>query len=541
MSPYPPCLIGRDARFQHKDPPTLQMHGGNGVAHPLHKTTRTILSICGQINIRVYNRFILCFPFPPSLTAEVNGSRRGADTRPRIDSHLCAVLDTLAAGRPEFAGRLELVPILEDGERTSKSGYVCIKQSPSYAIPYESHGMSSSFGWTYSELKAQGFPAKAFVHPRFDIPCDIAENSHLPATTVKTLYLDGGMLLCVWVHHTLADGDGVGAFLHSFAAATRGDDVGTPECLDLDLIAYHERIQHISRNKSFQDLIDQCPEYGIHDKPSCPTSAIELPGGTPIPDIEKMGRIFVFRKSAIDRLKTKINKCLPPGEPLGRHGPYASCYNALAALTWAHVAKARLQAEEFAPVMSDPKRAVSGRLMNPVNWKDRALSNATRDYYGNATALAITQIPLHLLASACEDESLGHLATIAYSIKRAINSIDDEFVCRRLATYYAAPDPRYIGLDIDPRTPQDLGFNTWESIGADTEWCLSGISTSTTAPLKPDSIRRAQGAWNMGGCVILPSKKDSPVWELVVTLPEVSMELLCKDEGYLRWVDRVLD
>ncbi len=96
-------------------------------------------------------------------------------------------------------------------------------------------------------------------------------------------------------------------------------------------------------------------------------------------------------------------------------------------------------------------------------------------------------------------------------------------------------DPRHVGLDFDPRTPQDLGFNTWRYFGADTRWHIPGLAAPT-----PDAMRRTQDEWNMSGSLILPAKADSTVHELLVTLPQSAMDLLCQDDGWMAWVDKVI-
>ncbi|KAJ2903537.1 hypothetical protein MKZ38_009662 [Zalerion maritima] len=527
-----PHTTGIPAEYPERSSPN--MGGGNGDSHPLQKTTRTILSICGQTNIRVFNKYMLCFGLPDQ-----------PDIRPKVDAHLRESLNRLSRGRPEFAGQLELPATVQDAKNNVKMGYVCLKQSPSFEIPFESHDLTTTFGWTFPQLRHEGFPAKAFVHPRFEIPFDISDKGDLQTCEVRTLHIDGGFILAVWLHHALADGTGVVDFLDSFAGATRGDDVGASQSLELNLDSYAKDLQQISEGKTFEDLVKTCPEYGIHPKPDNPTGAIVRPGGVAVPEIEKAGRIFVFTRQKLEELKNEVNQYLRPGSSDSASSTNtadsqrggASCYTCLAALTWAHVAKARCTTDTFSPDTEwvGKEDETTARLMNPVNWKPRALKDATKDYYGNATALAITETPLSLLIDACEN--VESLSKVVGEIRSSINSINDEFICRRLATYYAAPDPRYLGLDIDPRTPYDLGFNTWRELGGDTKWTLPGSKTAT----KPAAIRRAQGAWNMGGSVIMPASKESDLYELLVTLPSVSMDLLLKDHGYTSKCLRVVE
>lgn len=342
---------------------------------------------------------------------------------------------------------------------------------------------------------------------------------------MKTLFIRGGFLLCLWLHHGLADGECIGEFLGNLSLITRNEPepAQRPRCLELKLENYAEKIQ---TRKSFEELVDECAEYGVHPTLASPTHPIELRGGTPVADIEKAGKIFVFNYDRLECLKEKISNFL---------GTNVTSYTCLAALTWAHVTKAR-QVETFAPRQHTP--VLEGRLMNPVNWKlRRTLEDATKDYFGNATALAITKVGVSQLQHAANG-SLEAIATIVQAIMGTIKGINDDFVCHRLATYYAAPDPRFLGLNIDPRSTCDLGFNTWRRIGADTVWSIPGAGVN----MKPDTVRRAQAVWNMGGSLILPARSGcNAPYELLVTLPKVSMDRLCSDSGYRAWVERVID
>jgi hypothetical protein len=48
--------------------------------------------------------------------------------------------------------------------------------------------------------------------------------------------------------------------------------------------------------------------------------------------------------------------------------------------------------------------------------------------------------------------------------------------------------------------------------------------------VSPAAARRAQGAWNTGGGLLLPVGNDKSVYEVLITLDVASMALLSEDE-----------
>jgi hypothetical protein len=245
--------------------------------------------------------------------------------------------------------------------------------------------------------------------------------------------------------------------------------------------------------------------------------------GTPLELIEKTGKIFVFRRDRIQELQQLVRQHLKsPQNP--------STYTCLAALTFAHITKAREQAEAFLPSFEGKYEA---SLWNSVNWRTRAFQDFTEDYFGNAALPAVTKVPRRLLIKACDDTLA--FAKLVPMIKASVDAVDEEYVLRRLAMVSALPDPRLIGVNYDPRMPQTLAFNTWRHFGADAIWDIPGVSVE-----KPDAIRRAHGSWNLGTALILPAQALSIHQEIFVSLSKVSMDLLCKDREWLKWVDRII-
>src|SRR5699024_1609614 len=90
------------------------------------------------------------------------------------------------------------------------------------------------FGWTYQRLKEAGFPAKAFVDPSFTVPYQLVEGGPgIPVLEVHARVIEGGLLLCIYLHHSISDGRGMTNFLSVFADCSRSvSDCDGPDWLE---------------------------------------------------------------------------------------------------------------------------------------------------------------------------------------------------------------------------------------------------------------------------------------------------------------------
>ncbi|RYP84100.1 hypothetical protein DL769_001245 [Monosporascus sp. CRB-8-3] len=335
------------------------------------------------------------------------------------------------------------------------------------------------------------------------------------------------------------DGESLGIFLECLAAQTRQGSIDRPSEQKIALATSRHYKTPGELRDQFQRLAAKCPEFTLLPDLSGPTQPRLLDVGTPLHEIDRTGKIFVFSNARLEALKRLVTS--HPGSASSSPTLPTTCYCALAALTFAHVTRARAGAERYLPAgrcstsMEPPGRTTTttAQLWNSVNWRARAFQDATRDYFGNAALPAVTEVPTDRLFAACEDDS--ELARIVLLIRETIDGVDQTYVHRRLAMLAAAPDPRLIGVRYDPRMPEVLAFNTWRHFGADAAWHIPGIPVA-----KPNAIRRAHGSWGMGTALILPAQAESTKQELFLSLSIEAMEALCNDERWMRWVDRVI-
>ncbi|CAK7229375.1 hypothetical protein SCUCBS95973_007199 [Sporothrix curviconia] len=481
----------------------------------------TRLSGWDQVAMRGYMSKVLCFPFDNT----------------KIDAaaaHIKASLAKLAQHRPDFAGTLEV----HDG------GIVHHITNKSNTIPFSVEDISSVFPFaSYDELKAAEFPPGAFVHPRFMMPCRLTEGEPgVPVLILKAFVIPGGLFLGIYFCHAFADGGCLKILLETLAGMTRGIFVEGAKTKKFDAPFANESNVKDENGGRLDALLAKVPEYTVLDALTGPTAPKFRPDGVPMESIEKIGKIFVFDNERLKELRCSVlGASTTAALEENNHGVPAptlpSNYSCLAALTWAHISKARL---------SDPVKYVPyiqgtddvALLQTMVNWTSRALIESNPDYFGNATAIAVTRLPTKDSILSRASESPLDLSKLIFAIEKTIAGVNEEFVCDRTELFSRVSDPRLVGLRFDPRTPQDLGFNTWRFFGADTEWCIPGVGNS--GAVKPDIIRRVQMMWNMSGALILPAKATSTTHELLVTLPQSSMDLLCNDGDWMKWVDHVI-
>jgi hypothetical protein len=89
-----------------------------------------------------------------------------------------------------------------------------------------------SFPYTYEQLKRDGMPPSAFRIPTF-VPEDLAnypgvppsgegkidfERSNAPAMRVQAYFIPGGLVLSMYMHHSVLDFSGVTTFWQTFCA-----------------------------------------------------------------------------------------------------------------------------------------------------------------------------------------------------------------------------------------------------------------------------------------------------------------------------------
>lgn len=447
-----------------------------------------------------------CFPFDEECdTDEAVQSIQGA-------------LGRLAQQCPQLAGSLFL-------GNSAQSNLVFLENFPGH-IPLEVYASEdeTSPDFTYDNLREENFPPDKFVGPWFGIDGSLSEGraaKRVPVSKVRLLFFPGGMLLWLHLHHSLGDGNCLDMFIESLAAQTRHAEIPCP--INVGLEFPPGRCQC---NRSLNCLLDACTEYALLPSPTGPTTPTLGRGLWDLPEIEKTGKIFVFSADLLEELRALVqdsSESLFPSRP--------TIYACLAAFAWVHITRVRFDTELLVPL---EERLTDAKLFIPVDWRRRScFPTSTADYFGNTAATVVATAPVMELAVACNDTEI--FARVVRNVTDSIRAVDERWVEDRNALFARIDDPRRLGLNHDPRRPQELGFNTWRFIGADHQWNIPGVPAD-----RPDAIRRSQRQWGMAGALLLPARAHSPFYELLVSLPVCSMEALCEDEQWMDWVDEIV-
>lgn len=454
--------------------------------------------------------------------------------------------------------------------------------------------------YDYALLKDKEFPPSLFVHPYFVADGTLDPFYPTSVAQVHLSFMSGGLLLWVYLHHTIAEGDVLQSFLEAFSAATRGEDGKHDKTVHVDFLSEglptnakgDSSAQSGSGDSSpvsFEALISEGLEHTVapaftselspieEDDPVVGTSTAHAEferGDRPVRGPVRQGNMFVFQEDVLLQLRAGItylylqakgvhaelpaeaglgeivdepdNKSVgettdnsdkkPAGETADNHEDKPteepsvktvkfSCYEALAALIWAHATRARTNTEQ-----EDTKLPALGdgpaRLLVYLDQQPR--DHPTAAAGGRSSAWIHPDVDRRLVPAQSADviracEKLQHLMPLVEAIRASIDA--------RGASSKAPIPP----LDMDGYKPHHLVMNTWRSIGMGTTWNIPGVQASA-----PAAIRAPRGNNALGYAHVLPKSVDSAVVEVAIYLPEKAMFELMKDEDFMIWVDHVV-
>ncbi|KAF9777332.1 hypothetical protein IL306_004463 [Fusarium sp. DS 682] len=475
-----------------------------------------VLHTWDQIAPRAYIRLWYCLPY-----------RQTPNTND-IEKHLRRALSGLDSPFPDLKGRIYLL--------TSPPGHLALGTRKDDDIYIKTFDQRDSFCWTYHQLRSQGLPAKAFVGDSFELPYRLVEGGEgIPVFEIHVRLIEGGLLLGFYGHHSIFDASRMNTVIKYLAELT----VEPTKPLDAQLFAWpFVKLPVAESDKAqlqldLEESISRCPEYRLLASPVGPTQFRIPDAGAPSNVIENTGRIFVIQDQLVRDLKK--NLAYTQSNNSREHQP--STFTCLAAITWAHVTKARL-AGSLSTSRSSSTNEV--RLMISVDYLPRTSTDAISSSAGNSIVLSIASINKSTALAACnsdEETAYSALAIIARAIEQAVNSVNDDFVALRDALFRRIPDPRFIGLDFDLNGPRDFYLNTWRHFGTRTHWGLPGLDSD--GGLAPDAVRRAQPGFGNGAGLILPVT-DNDKYEILITLDVDAMAALCEDSSWQHWVEKTV-
>ena len=476
------------------------------------------MSLWDQVACRVYTPMAILFPTEPTAKPS------------EIKFHLQCALHRLGQAYPNLAGRLILANDKKVHLVTSSSTYI------------ELEVMTDDFGLSYAALREQGFPVKPFIKPEYNLPGGLEVGSPVRVFRVRILFIDGGFVMFVYLHHAFADGNCRNVVLQLLANATHLDDPipnlpSSSRTLDLP----YNQVQY---QKDWKTLLEACPEYTLLPNPTGPTQPIFPAQDAEFGLTDNTGLVFVIDSGRLDVI-CKLAKDFK-----------LSKYMALAAITWVHTVRARIETlpADYTAYFANKKPT----LINAHHWanprKGLFKGNASLgEYFGNAIAMPLTihHGTVDSLVEACswhDHLTQGRvpeaLLQVAKSVTDTNLGVDEDFVLRRTALFANMLDLRFLGLNQDPWDPYCVGFNTHQSVGAKAGFVFPGVPRDgNTGRTVPDAIRRVQGQFSpLTHGLILPARPGLAPGEteLMITLPHAAMGFLLEDQAFMSLVKRVI-
>ncbi|ETS77557.1 hypothetical protein PFICI_11431 [Pestalotiopsis fici W106-1] len=465
------------------------------------ESSSELLSINNQASPRVYTSLLLCFGLESDFRDYVG-----------LKKHLQSSLDKLAETYPLLTAHLFA---------DANNGVASLTTTKGAKIPFRVvQDATNSSAQSYDEMKEAGFPQSLFTHERFGRDGRLNAEGK-PVMYIEGIIIRGGMFLHCEFHHAVFDGRLKSEFLGAFAAITRGDVHDT--FLPSNQSFHHTAATAIAPSYAhFDALLEECPEFGMLVDKSGPTFHC-YDNEFPYRNLEKTGKIFTINRARMGTLQYMIQGQLAKKGLIAKD-KNPSTYSCLAALAFMCIVRARSIAEPFNNRGNGQDDTAI--MHHAVNWHSRALKKHTKNYFGVSTLPAFTAISMAFLKESSGD--LNALALIADLVKRDTAQVDDDYVHKRLNL--SSPDPRLIGVNYDPRSPNVIAFNTWRHFGGSDDWEIPG-----TISTRPDAVRRTLAGWGTHNCLILPQTGDDQ--EILVQLPEVTMEVLCKDRNWYDWFE----
>ncbi|KAI1269312.1 hypothetical protein F5Y18DRAFT_439865 [Xylariaceae sp. FL1019] len=433
----------------------------------------------------------------------------------RLDTNNKALVQTCQKHLEQSLSRLRPgLPYLYHRLRQDGNGVVRVEPVPGsnkvYCVTLDNKVTKAI---NYDSAVVTFFPPNNIPWDQLSIPShSLAHGKTEPAAGLHILVLKGGLLVIPFIHHCIGDGTHMALFVNALAAATCQSEkdlvkdlppMPTPE---LSYKKSNEARTLAGESDEFWRLLRQCPEYRYNAGGPQPCAFTEqMPANPPLNDL-KSSEIFAIPKRYIKDLKATFS---------GTH----------------ERTKTTRPTPTYPPAQnSDPIPPTIARMIMPVDWTKKVADPPKAfGFYG---IWAVTSIPYPTLLAASNpqctpEERTTALQQVISAISTTISSINQSYVSKRLSLVHHASDTRVLGLAFDPRSKKDMIFNTWQHMGADSEWKLTP-SGGDWEGVKP--VFRKVNIPSPGSGLVLPTRKDAEELEVQLSIPKVSMPNLKRGE-----------
>ncbi|KXT00275.1 hypothetical protein AC578_1210 [Pseudocercospora eumusae] len=481
------------------------------------------LSTIDQSFIRTYSRVCLCFPC-------------SNEDRQRVADALTANVQRTVSHLPILAGRVHPITATSLGA-TAGSSVVENSSNPSGKdtglgsdADTNQHGRldvrveledverlrptlnfldEEAFPSTYGELVKGGMPASAFLNtaltPLPDMP-DPAEGSN-PVFTVKANFIKGGVLVAIYIHHSVADNVGVATIIRHLSSSA---DVIPPreltsQSLREDAVEQSRLRDRLSGSRGIKSNAVEHPEYQI----------ITSNGGArrlSLAPSYGSCHVLSFDMHKLSSIKTMlVERC---ENMLLRTAPDFATKDCLVAILWKFLTRARwLSRDDYSGQSSSLLMSTSIRNnMDPV---------MSEDYCGNASLYAHSTAPVIQLCLPIDVGTMLRTTELVHSGRQQLHETKVRSAIALINDREDVRNANHPAVDYN----SDVFVTDWSDLPSDLE---AGLGLGLGAP---DYVRKVSRQHSSYGCLLLPSKSDEGIWEVLVQLTEDAMERLLEDPG----------
>ncbi|KAF2833667.1 trichothecene 3-O-acetyltransferas-like protein [Ophiobolus disseminans] len=501
---------------------------------PLVETKSFHLSFLDQNVVRVYTQTLSIFPFPDDNGAE-------AAVKALTDG-----LHLTLQRFPFLAGTLSLAD-QESGRLTLRyptkiTADDMTKLLRSKQILFDHH----TFPYTYEKLREKGMPSSAF-HAAMFVPDDFVDypgipefgegqvdfkKSDAPAMRLQACFIPGGLVLSMYIHHTILDCSGVATFWTAFAANV-SKAAGTRE-MDKDEyfapVSVAEQQSHLRAalearvpmpSRLVKSPVADCYCDGIHPYERT------LPSDTACAQ-----RLLVVPAARIREYRERLRRHFSVDDP-------PTMCNVLAALVWTHVTRAR-GARLMRNGFSDTNIGIATDL------RRRQQPPETNEYMGNMALFSKGTLRIaDMMAEDCVTDQT--ILKVIKQIKSTIGKVNNEWIAQQMAFFKSIERITDTECALALRFGTDIYITSWLNFAADLRWGIPGTDLDTgSLDGRPEFIRRLYNPSD-GGMIFLPRRRQ-PVngveapFEILVRLADEDMDRLLHENGGLEsWATAVID
>lgn len=499
---------------------------------PPPKRTRAFhLSHLDQNVVRVYTQTLSIFPFPDQSQAEaaIHALRAGLRLSLKRYPFLAGTL-TLAERE---SGRLALEYPIEIADEEM----ACMFRSREIPL----HPVT--FPHTYEQLKQAGMPPSAFKSTMF-VPQDFTnypgiptngegkvdfEKSDAPVMRIQAYFIPGGLVLSMYMHHSVLDFSGVTTFWKTYCA-------NVSHISGLRTLEDHERFDPSSTadaQSTMRVAIDNVTLKSNHNPVAdCYCDGTYVYPKTLPEDSQCTQRLLVIPTARVRAYREQIRPYFPIDTP-------PTMCNVLAALVWTHVTRARAH-RLISSGYTETNIGIATDL------RKRQQPPVPAEYMGNMALFSRGTLTIADLTA--EDRvTRSTIIDVIRRIKNTILSVDNDWISRHLAFFKSIERITDTECALGLRFGPDIYITSWLNFGADLRWGIPGTDLrEESLGGRPEFIRRSYGPGD-GGMIFLPRRRqvsdgvEAP-FEVLVRLADEDMDRVLKEEGGLRsWTNAVVE